>query len=128
MGAHASASRTLFAVERGSIVFEEQVVQDEELWHDDDSVERDGWFCVRTDPFPCPAAGCTYVATFMTAAHLILCWQENDDPNLLATRPAPATSAATRASSATSPTTGRAPRTTPGSPPAGPCTASGPLA
>ena len=44
-------------MERGSIVFEEQIVQDEELWHDDDSADRDGWFCVRTDPFPCPAAG-----------------------------------------------------------------------
>ena len=87
--AFASASRTLYAVERGSaveqgsIVFEEESVEDEEIWHDDDSGDHDGWFCVRTDPFPCPAAGCTYVATFMTAAHLILCWQENDDPNLL---------------------------------------------
>jgi hypothetical protein len=70
-------------VEQGSIVFEEEIVEDEEIWHDDESGDHDGWWCVRTDPFPCPAAGCTYVATFMTAAHLILCWQENDDPNLL---------------------------------------------
>ena len=37
----------------------------------------------RTDPFPCPAAGCDFVAEFMTAAHLILVWEERDDPNLL---------------------------------------------
>ena len=72
-------------MEKGTAVYEEQRVEEdeEELWHDDDSAGRDGWFCVRTDPFPCPASGCTYVATFMTAAHLILVWQENDDPNLL---------------------------------------------
>ena len=42
-----------------------------------------GWYCVRTDPFPCPAAGCTFVADYMTAAHLVLVWEERDDPNLL---------------------------------------------
>ena len=42
-----------------------------------------GWHCVSTDPFPCPAAGCVFVAEFMTAAHLILVWEERDDPNLL---------------------------------------------
>lgn len=71
-------------VERGSIVLEESRVESEELWHDDDSAgDRGGWWCVRTDPFPCPASGCSYVADFMTAAHLILVWQEKDDPNLL---------------------------------------------
>jgi hypothetical protein len=72
-------------VERGSIVFGESTTrtEDQELWHEDDSDGRDGWFCVKTDPFPCPANGCTYVADFMTAAHLILVWEEQDDPNLL---------------------------------------------
>ena len=42
-----------------------------------------GWFCVSTDPFPCPAAGCVFVAEFMTAAHLVLVWEDRDDPNLL---------------------------------------------
>jgi hypothetical protein len=72
-------------MERGRIVLEQQstVVRDEELWQDDTSEGYDGWFCVRTDPFPCPAAGCEFVAEFMTAAHLILVWQETDDPNLL---------------------------------------------
>ena len=42
-----------------------------------------GWFCVATNPFPCPADGCSFVAEHMTAAHLILVWQERDDPNLL---------------------------------------------
>ena len=38
---------------------------------------------MSTDPFPCPAAGCVFIAEFMTAAHLILVWEERDDPNLL---------------------------------------------
>jgi hypothetical protein len=73
----------LFRVERGHIVLEHtHVAEEEELWIDQDA-EHDGWFCVRTDPFPCPAPGCAFVAEFMTAAHLILVWQDLDDPNLL---------------------------------------------
>jgi hypothetical protein len=76
---------TLCAMERGQIVFEQQstVFHDEELWQDDAAEDYEGWFCVRTDPFPCPAPGCVFVAEVMTAAHLILVWQETDDPNLL---------------------------------------------
>ena len=59
------------------------MVEDEELWEDDGSDDYLGWYCVRTDPFPCPAAGCTFVAVHMTAAHLVLVWEERDDPNLL---------------------------------------------
>jgi hypothetical protein len=72
-------------VERGEVVFQEQrrVVEDEELWTDDGSDDYSGWLCVSTSPFPCPAAGCDFVAEFMTAAHLILVWEERDDPNLL---------------------------------------------
>jgi hypothetical protein len=70
-------------VERGTVVFDEALVQDEEVWVPEDGDSFAGWFCVRTNPFPCPANGCTYVADFMTAAHLILVWQESDDPNLL---------------------------------------------
>ena len=62
---------------------EERPVEEEELWRDDDAGDHTGWYCVRTDPFPCPAAGCGFVALFMTAVHLILVWQERDDPNLL---------------------------------------------
>ena len=65
------------------MVYEETYVVEEELWTGEDDSDRDGWFCVRTDPFPCPAPGCSYVADFMTAAHLILVWQESDDPMLL---------------------------------------------
>jgi len=54
----------------------------EELWTED-GAEHVGWFCVSTDPFPCPAPGCVFVAVFMTAAHLVLVWEERDDPNLL---------------------------------------------
>ena len=69
----------------GRIVLEEERVltEDEELWTGDEDSDHSGWFCVRTDPFPCPAAGCTFIAEYMTAAHLILVWQERDDPNLL---------------------------------------------
>jgi hypothetical protein len=56
---------------------------DEEIWTGDDGEQHAGWYCVRTDPFPCPAPGCAFVAVFMTAAHLVLVWQERDDPNLL---------------------------------------------
>jgi len=30
-----------------------------------------------------PAEGCTFVATHLTAAHLVIVWPEADDPNLL---------------------------------------------
>jgi hypothetical protein len=56
---------------------------EEELWTDDSSADHTGWFCVGTNPFPCPASGCSFVAMFMTAAHLILVWEHRDDPNLL---------------------------------------------
>ena len=65
------------------LVEDESDVEDEELWAGDDDLDRSGWFCVRTDPFPCPAPGCTFVASTMTAAHLVLVWETRDDPNLL---------------------------------------------
>jgi hypothetical protein len=69
---------------RGALVLEEEATaEEEELWTDDSGTDHSGWFCVRTDPFPCPASGCSFVALFMTAAHLILVWEEKDDPNLL---------------------------------------------
>ncbi|HXY84624.1 MAG TPA: hypothetical protein VEH52_04000 [Gaiellaceae bacterium] len=64
-------------------VLDEEPRVEEELWTDDGAAGHAGWFCVSTDPFPCPASGCSYVAEFMTAAHLILVWEEHDDPNLL---------------------------------------------
>ena len=36
-------------------------LEEEELWTDD-RADHTGWFCVATDPFPCPAAGCSFVA------------------------------------------------------------------
>jgi hypothetical protein len=71
--------------ERGRLLLEElELVEEEheEVWTEDGD-DHTGWFCVRTDPFPCPADGCSFVADFMTAAHLILVWEERDDPNLL---------------------------------------------
>ena len=68
----------------GELLLEDfELEEAEEIWRDDDPADHTGWFCVATDPFPCPAAGCVFVAEFMTAAHLILVWQERDDPNLL---------------------------------------------
>ena len=70
--------------ERGTILYEDEALEGEEaLWSDDAAGDHAGWFCVRTDSFPCPAAGCSFVADFMTAAHLVLVWEERDDPNLL---------------------------------------------
>jgi hypothetical protein len=69
---------------RGAVtVSDSEVETDEAIWRDDDDADRSGWFCVSTDPFPCPAEGCGFVAEFMTAAHLVLVWEVRDDPNLL---------------------------------------------
>ena len=70
--------------ETGRIVFDTpELLAEEELWTDEGVEDHAGWHCVSTDPFPCPADGCGFVAEFMTAAHLILVWEERDDPNLL---------------------------------------------
>lgn len=55
----------------------------EELWTDDSGEDYAGWYCVRTDPWQCPAEGCTFIAQFLTASHLIIVWPEVDDPSLL---------------------------------------------
>ena len=70
-------------MERGHVVVEEILLEEEELWREGDDPGHEGWWCVRTDPFPCPAADCTFIAEFMTAAHLVLVWEQQDDPNLL---------------------------------------------
>ena len=67
----------------GAVLSDLGLQTDEDLWEDDGSGDHSGWYCVRTDPFPCPAEGCPFVADFMTAAHLVLVWEERDDPNLL---------------------------------------------
>jgi hypothetical protein len=65
----------------GAVVFDE-VVEEHGLWRAEEA-DHAGWFCISTDPFPCPASGCGFVAEFMTAAHLVLVWENQDDPNLL---------------------------------------------
>ena len=35
---------------------DELLEEEEQLWVDDADDDHTGWFCVRTDPFPCPAA------------------------------------------------------------------------
>ncbi len=71
-------------IELGTAGIAEYVVPGEaEALRAEHGADHVGWFCVRTDPFPCPAPGCSFVAEFMTAAHLVLVWEERDDPNLL---------------------------------------------
>ena len=36
---------------------EEEIGEEEELWTDDSGEDYSGWYCVRTDPWPCPADG-----------------------------------------------------------------------
>jgi hypothetical protein len=69
-------------MERGQATLDVDVSVYEQLW-EDENADHGGWFCVRTNPFPCPASGCDFVAEFMTAAHLVLVWEQFDDPNLL---------------------------------------------
>ena len=70
-------------VEPGRVeVADADIAVEEELWAGDVE-DHTGWFCVATDPFPCPADGCPFVAEFMTAAHLVLVWEQRDDPMLL---------------------------------------------
>jgi len=57
---------------------------DEEVAERVDDLADDGdWWCIRTDPWPCRAEGCDFVATHMTAAHRIVCWAEGDDLGML---------------------------------------------
>ena len=68
----------------GRVLLEdEELVEEQELWREEEGADHAGWHCIRTDPFPCPATRCDFVAHFMTAAHLVLVWEERDDPNLL---------------------------------------------
>jgi hypothetical protein len=68
-----------------TIRFDQDVEErlDKKLSDDDLQNDYSGWYCVKTDPFPCPAPDCVFVAHFMTAAHLIIVWPEMDDPGLL---------------------------------------------
>ena len=51
----AKHGRTLKFGYRAHVIVRE--TEDEELWTEDGG-DHEGWFCVRTDPFPCPASGC----------------------------------------------------------------------
>lgn len=61
-------------------VFDQEV----EAVRDDSGESYSGWFCIATNPFPCPGEGCTFVANYMTAAHLIVVFPREDDPKLYA--------------------------------------------
>lgn len=59
-------------------------VLNEVLDDEDNTLDfEEGWWCVRTDPFRCPAEGCDFVARFLTAVHRVVVWPENDDPAML---------------------------------------------
>lgn len=65
---------------QAATVFDQEI--EEKLGYPEDS-DFEGWYCVRTNPFPCPAPGCTFVARYMTAAHRIVVWPSSDDRMLL---------------------------------------------
>lgn len=58
-------------------------LQVKEKLGDDDTGYGEGWWCVGTGPWPCPASGCLFVAHFMTVAHRILVWPAMDDRAIL---------------------------------------------
>lgn len=57
------------------LAIDEQLEEPGELFED--------WWCVATEPFPCPAEGCDFVAEHVTAAHRIVVWADQDDRWLL---------------------------------------------
>lgn len=61
--------------------FTEEEIEDPDFGQQD----FDGWFCIKTDPYPCPKQGCDFVANFATVWHRVVVWEEKDDPNLLST-------------------------------------------
>lgn len=75
--------RDRIAVITDPMVDEPDIDQEEELWTDDSGEDYSGWYCVRTDPWNCPAEGCSFIANYLTASHLIIVWPEMDDPSLL---------------------------------------------
>lgn len=79
---HELTSGGTHTLERGETVTREKFDQQVEEWLDDD-FDFSGWFCIATDPFPCPASGCDFVANHQTAAHLIVVWPSKDDSKLL---------------------------------------------
>lgn len=72
-----------WAEEGTTVTVAEPTTADRADTGDDTNDYEAGWWCVNTVPFRCPAPGCEYVAEFLTAAHLILVWPEQDDPRLL---------------------------------------------
>jgi hypothetical protein len=78
-----STSGGTHTLERGETVTREKFDQQVEEKVSDDDIDYSGWFCIATDPFECPAAGCSFVANHVTAAHLIVVWPSNDDSKLL---------------------------------------------
>lgn len=49
----------------------------------DDDTDYSDWFCISTDPFPCPFDGCRFIALHATAAHRIVVFPESDDERML---------------------------------------------
>jgi hypothetical protein len=83
MAEHEEFDSDRIAVITDPMVDEPDIDQDEELWTDDSGEDYAGWYCVRTDPWNCPAEGCAFIANYLTASHLIIVWPEMDDPSLL---------------------------------------------
>lgn len=69
--------------EKGTVVYTNDdgtVVDDSDI---NDDIDYASWWCISTDPFPCPNPACSFVAMHATAMHRILVWAEKDDDRLL---------------------------------------------
>lgn len=49
----------------------------------EDEDELSGWFCIKTNPFPCPNPECGMIVNYCTAMHKIIIWPRKDDPDML---------------------------------------------
>jgi len=59
-----------------------QIITDTDVETDDGSTDDfDGWYCIKTDPWPCGICG--VVVFYATVDHKIIVFPEKDDPKLL---------------------------------------------
>lgn len=51
--------------------------------NDEDEIELEPWYCIRTEIWVCPNPDCDIYSNFVTADHLIVVWPEKDNPSIL---------------------------------------------
>ena len=69
-------------MERGQAILDVDVAAEADLWEDENPTMTVGSASAPTR-FRARRPGVRFVAEFMTAAHLVLVWEQFDDPNLL---------------------------------------------